>query len=138
SRLLSEDRASGSQVTDATVAEPAATRNHVTALGNAQLPRRLLDEILIRRRSAGNRNWINQRPTILVQQSDVPRFSGMNAERHEKRLIGQRREIYEFPEGVNALPVELAAVFNGAIAAPMAYARKAALGWKYGPRPKRK
>ena len=90
--FLGDHRPPGGKITDAPIAEPAATGGHVPTLGNSKLGFRFLNELPIRCGSAGHAGRIEKLPAVLGQGRQVCALARMNRQGRQKSFGGQSRE----------------------------------------------
>src|SRR5262249_11765945 len=83
-RVLRDHRTPRREITHASIAEPAALRFDVPALGDAKLASGLLNEPLILRRRPSDFSRIDQIPPGTRECLQVPDFACMNGHREAK------------------------------------------------------
>ena len=91
--LLRNHRAARCEIANASVAEPAALRFDIAALGDSKLAFRSLNELLVLRRGARDLAWIDQVPTVGFQRREISFFIGMNTECERNVFPGQPRQL---------------------------------------------
>src|SRR5436190_3309913 len=117
--FLRDHWTAGGKVTNASIAEPAAARGDITALGNSEFTLGFLNKIPVMSRRVCHARRIEQPPAVLGQGSQIFFFVAMDGHRQQKFLPRQCWQAHELPQRMGLLAVEGASVFHGAVTTPI-------------------
>ena len=124
--VLREHRPARCEVAGAAIAEPAAAREHVAALGDAELGQRAADERA--GRSRGRRRPSLGSSSCQPLRSSASRSGvspGWTSSAGRRTRVRVRRDGHQLPHGVGLLPVVRALVLDRAVSAPVPDGREA-------------
>ena len=125
-RVLHERRLAGGEKPSRPVAEPAAARLDVDALGRGELGARFLDVPPERIGGACDRGGIDHAPAVRAEQVGVRRILLADVERDLERVLHALGDLCKAPELVRLLPVQPPVRLDAAVgAAPAGYRPKA-------------